>query len=596
MALRMPSVQAVYENVIAVVRRFPLAAGIAVAAAVASQFIVGGPLDHDSLRTILILMIGLPFAICLPLLRERGQHRRTNLLAHLLFALLIFWFYRGWPDWSDGQSLRRLVQLKLAFLLLLAGLPYWNFRELRGFWQFNRSLLLRFLQATAFAFILATGLTVLLAALDQLFGVDIDGDLYLRLWLLVMTLFHPLYVLGGIPSTLTSLQHLEDYAPALRILGQFILMPLVAAYLLLLLAYFVKIVLTTEWPSGSIGWLVSAAAIVGMLSLLLLHPLAEKRGGEWIARYRHAYYAGMIPALCMLLVALAKRIAQYGWTENRYFLAVLAVWLLTLCLMHLLVRWRDIRWIPMSLAAVALLSGFGPWGAYSVSKRSQMGRFLTVLQGAGLLRDGVAGAAAIEIDFETRRELSALTLYMVENHGLLSLRPVFADQWVKIESDSTITGEFSRYQGNSVAQRVLEAIDVGYVESWRSANEEFFNFFANQNEGAVEIAEFDVVWDLGLSGTTQQTLMRGGETWTIQLLKGNILRVTSPLGSLSEAPLDSLLGAARDAGSVGQRPPLQLDVNHSELHWMLELNNIAARKQDGSFMVQNLQGRLYIQE
>ena len=67
-------------------------------------------------------------------------------------------------------------------------------------------------------------------------------------------------------------------------------------------------------PSGWIGWLVSSVAAAGLFSLALLHPLVEKKEERWIATYARVYFILMLPAIGMLLTALAKCIGQYGFT------------------------------------------------------------------------------------------------------------------------------------------------------------------------------------------------------------------------------------------------------------------------------------------
>jgi hypothetical protein len=101
---------------------------------------------------------------------------------------------------------------------------------------------------------------------------------------------------------------------------------------------------------------------------------------------------------------------------------------------------------------------------------------------------------------------------------------------------------------------------------------------------------------LGLADTTEHVLLHSDDPWTIQLLEGSTLKSATPLGVRSEASLDSLIEAARESGPASSRTPLQLRVDQGMLHWKIELTNITARQRDGAIEVQNLQGRLYVQE
>ena len=80
-------------------------------------------------------------------------------------------------------------------------------------------------------------------------------------------------------------------------------------------------------PSGWIGYLVSSVAALGILSLLLVHPIKERKENGWIRTYGRWFYLALVPSIVMLLLAIWQRIAQYGITEKRYFLIVLSLWL-----------------------------------------------------------------------------------------------------------------------------------------------------------------------------------------------------------------------------------------------------------------------------
>src|SRR6267142_1621354 len=128
----------------------------------------------------------------------------------------------------------------------------------------------------------------------------------------------------------------------------------------------------------------------------------------------------------MLLMAIGKRIRQYGITEDRYFIAVLALWLAGIALLYISRRDAGIRVIPMTLCVLAFVTAFGPWGAYSVSLRSQQARLRTFLAQAGVVPGGRVIRTG-EAPFEVRREVSATLTYLIDTHGARSLRSVLGD-------------------------------------------------------------------------------------------------------------------------------------------------------------------------
>ena len=123
----------------------------------------------------------------------------------------------------------------------------------------------------------------------------------------------------------------------------------------------------------------------------------------------------------MLLLAITQRIGQYGITERRYLLFVLAVWLGATALFYAVSRSREIKGIPLSLAVLGLLTFVGPWSAYDVSQRSQVGRLEGLLTEHGVLREGrVSPAAAevpVEVPAEDWRQINDILHYLAGWHG-----------------------------------------------------------------------------------------------------------------------------------------------------------------------------------
>src|SRR6185295_189802 len=107
--------------------------------------------------------------------------------------------------------------------------------------------------------------------------------------------------------------------------------------------------------------MVSGMSIFGVLVLLLLHPYQRLRGQAWIRAGGQWFYVLILPLLVMHLTALGKRLGQYGFTEHRYIQLMLALWLGGLSISFLAGWARNIKVVPMSLCALALVTFSGPW-------------------------------------------------------------------------------------------------------------------------------------------------------------------------------------------------------------------------------------------
>jgi len=455
---RVPSFDFLTASIERIARRFPLVLAVVALVAIALQVLIDEPRDL-AIRVLVAGSFAVPALIATALTREMRPGRTGWLLdaAVLVVAIGFAWI---WPSWTDEIAFRRLAQANLAGLLAAAALPFVGGGRAE-FWPFNRSLFVRFVVASIFAVVLFVGLGLAIAAVEKLFGLSIDDEVYPRLMAVLATVFHPLYVLGGIPDPLRSLADDRDFPRPLRVFAQFILLPLVSLYLLILLAYLGRVVLTQEWPEGWIGWLVSAVAVAGLLAVLLLDPVAREERGSWVGVAARVYFAAMLPALVMLLMALGKRVGQYGITENRYFLGALAVWMLVLCATRTARLWKDPRWIPATLALVVIVTSVGPWSAYAVSRRSQSDRLEELLAAVGRLENGVAVRDSTAFEMEDAEALQSTIRYLVDTHGRSSIDPWFEALAEEIDppTDSTVPPS-RRVGGYLVARRAIEALGL----------------------------------------------------------------------------------------------------------------------------------------
>ena len=237
--------------------------------------------DEAWARLAMVAALGLPLTVALTLLAEERRWSRSVATAvNLAGVALLVLFYLVWPGPDRKYGSIRYFQFSAGLHLLVAFLPFAGQRETGAFWQYNRRLFLGFLRAYLFSQVLFVGLAIALGALDKLFGVDIPAELYWRTALVIAFVVNTAIFLAAVPLGLRELAGDTDYPRVLKVFSQYILTPLVFIYLLILIAYLVKIVAGGEWPSGWIGWLVTSVAVAGLLGFLLVHPLRDDLLGK----------------------------------------------------------------------------------------------------------------------------------------------------------------------------------------------------------------------------------------------------------------------------------------------------------------------------
>ena len=91
----------------------------------------------------------------------------------------------------------RFQMLLVAALFLVTVAPYIGRFTPTGFWHFNKTLFFRVLMAALFSQVLYAGLAIALAALQNLFGLEVPGRRYFQLWILVTGSLRNLVLSGG---------------------------------------------------------------------------------------------------------------------------------------------------------------------------------------------------------------------------------------------------------------------------------------------------------------------------------------------------------------------------------------------------------------
>ncbi len=585
--MRLPSLQRLAGQAAAVARRFPLALACGVISAVAAGLMIDAGAQEEFYRRILFASsLGLPLFTGLELLgRRHGWGGVGKLLAALCGVAFLVGVYLLRHGWSDPVATSRYFQLSLGLHLFVAVGPYLGVEEQNGFWQYNMTLFLRFLVAGVFAAVLYLGLSVALLAVDNLFELEVNDRWYGRLWFTLAFVFHPWVFLGGVPDDLPALDARRAYPPVLKVFAQYVLAPIVALYLLILTAYLGKVLLTQQWPSGWIGWLVSSVAAAGILSLLLLHPIEEREENRWVSTYARWFWVALIPSIGMLLAAIWKRIDQYGITERRYFLVVLSVWLAGIALFYILRRRGSIKVIPATLGVLAFLTIAGPWGAYAVSERSQVARLEEILDRNGMLAEGRLRRPAGDVSYEDRREISAVVRYLAETHDLAAAEPWFASGLPVVESQ---TGEerSSRESADASARAVVEAMGIGYVDRWAGVTDSRFSFSARGVDASFPLEGHEHLVRVSEAGPDSITL--GGRTlqiaWDAEV---TTLTLSDSSGSLASASLRPAVEAAlafRADSSGSRRIParvMRTESSAGEARMTVYLSSVAGERSAG---------------
>ncbi len=315
--------------------------------------------------------------------------RRLRLVMYGISALLsagyllILW---PAPEISPEIGVRTVVTV-FALICAVLWLPSVHRKT-----DFNRIALIHFksvFTSVLYAAVLSAGISAILAAVNILL-FPVSSTAYAYTMAIVWIMFATVYYLSLLPKfnsgqewDVETLVRAGKYPKFLEILVSYIAIPLMAAYTVVLFAYFVKILIAFKWPTGQLGPMVLAYSAVGIF-LFVLSSLLENR---FAVLYRRVFPKVLVPVVVMQLISVGIRLNAYGVTESRYYLALFGIFSIIIGIL-LSIRPVSRNGIIALLAAVfAIFSITPPLDAFTVSRLSQINRIEKILQAEGILTD-----------------------------------------------------------------------------------------------------------------------------------------------------------------------------------------------------------------
>ena len=569
-------------------RRFPLVLACGVVAATTGILFVNNHSEEQPyIRLLAAATLGLPLLFALTLTAERrwAQSDARRWVLQGIGVLLLTAFWLAWPHWPEPVQIGRYFELSISFHLLAAFLPYAGIDEQNGFWQYNKALFIRFLMAGVFAGVLFGGLAVALAALDKLLGVDVPNEAYGRLWMVMAFVFTTWFFVGGVPDDLPALEQQRDVPTVLRVFAQYVLVPIVVIYLVILTLYLGKVLIAREWPSGWIGYLVSSVATLGILAWLLVRPL-EDTEYRWVRTYTRGFYIAILPAIVMLWMAIGKRVAQYGVTERRYFMIVLSLWWAGIAIYYTLGKSRNIKVIPASLCALGLATFLGPWGAYRVSLASQRGRLDRLVAQYGLR----PSTAPRDVPFDDRKEIAATLRYLLERGDGKAIAARFGGAAVARPVDV-----------EARVRSLMASLGVAYVNPWQRSEEsgETLTLSTHFDKTPIRISEYTYVLHLAPETLGDSLAIEPGAFLSYKK-EQNAFRVTTNGRPVLDIPLQPLFDRAiafqRQGGDEARVPMtvLRAEATAGSAAGELYLTFLFASKRKGQWDMTSYAGELFL--
>ena len=208
---------------------------------------------------------------------------------------------------------------------------------------------------------------------------------------------------------------------------RYLFLPLEVLYIVVLFIYAIQIFVSWELPNGQVSWLV-IASMVGLIAIEFgLYPTrhADNRPSDHsVARWLPLI---LTPLLLLMTVGIVRRFSDYGITIARLYLATLNAWFYIVCLGLFFTRARRIHWIPISFAALFLLTSALPLNYTSLTRHALMNEVERALTqaGADLPLDAAHYASLMQkLPQEEQSRISSKLIYLENTFSSKTIEPL----------------------------------------------------------------------------------------------------------------------------------------------------------------------------
>lgn len=453
MTFSFPNTTEIVNNGFKTLKRFPLALlSSFLTTAIAFYFIVYEPEDIKGFTlTLAKLATTATLAVFIFTSLKLLEHNTARYQYWLVLGLAILGligYYLSLPDdmYDFGALLYvfRHIFLMILFFITILWVPFLQTNiSNEDYWAYVKGIILALLMTLNFTIVIVLGVNAALYAVEELFGLYIKGKYYFGVNIFILGVFSVGYFLSQIPKKPLNIKAILPPPGVEKFFTQYVLTPLAGLYFIILYAYTAKVLVSMDLPKGILAWLIVAFSVVLVITYLFWTHFTSGEPKKW----RRWIWLAVLLQTGMLFVAIGIRILEYSWTENRYMVLLLGVWLAGISLYFLLKKEAKIKWIFISLSLLIAFSQIGPFSAYSVSKKAQTKRLETNLKVFHKDLDPKKVPARV------RYEISDVTQYLYNRYGIKALEPIFP----KITADFIVLdGKLKAAQKELQKKRELE--------------------------------------------------------------------------------------------------------------------------------------------
>lgn len=433
--------------------------------------------DYRFVKLFLACMSGISIFIAFDIFSESKQVENSKRLGLYLlgFSILGLHYYSITPGMFDAETVfvSRYLIFIVCFHLMISFMAFYHVSEINSFWQYNYFLLKRMVTSLLYSVTLFIGLASAMWAIDNLFAILINPDYYVDLAAFILLVFNTIFYLMGMPKSYSDFNRPVEFKKSVRIFVQYVLLPIIAIYTLILYVYMFKIVMNSQVPNGYVCIPILIFSIVGILAYLLIYPIRLEQRYRSIYVFAKYFFYILLPLLSLYFIGIMKRMLPYGITEDRYLVVMLGIWLVIISVYIITSKVDNIIVVPVSLFLLLAISAIGPWGMFQLSVENQVRRLEHLLKRNHLLVDHKLVKLDKRYTVSTKDAASIRSIFTYLNkRGEINLLHPWLNEADQAKLDSAIVRNDLFYIHSIFA-------DLGQVDNPPYAIHKFFNATEN---------------------------------------------------------------------------------------------------------------------
>lgn len=427
-----------FKGAVKTIQTFPVAIASALAFAIVTMIRIQLDWPQQETYNFIFNCLHLSFATgsvfglaAITAAQSRYNHAKAFLTANLLSAVVVvitfialYLLGGAEPELATGNviyvsslaasRIASVIFVSFIAFIFFAGYPKEQSDFARALFMVQKA----FIIALIYGMVIMSGTSGVAGAIQSLLYRNMSSKVYMYLGTLTGFLAFTIFV-GYFPDFRRGQvdKHREvaqKQSRFIKILFEYIMIPIVLALTAVLLIWTVKIIATGSWPSfTSVSGIVISYSIWG----IWLHLMVTRLESGLTKLYLRIYPVTALVILVFGFWAFMNQLGESGLKTQEYFFALIWIIAVASVILLLVMKARSHSIIAVMICGLVIFSVLPVVGYHSLPVRAQVSRLEDLLVSEGMLKDDQLIPATTEPPLDTRESITDAVDYLAYTEG-----------------------------------------------------------------------------------------------------------------------------------------------------------------------------------